>query len=95
MVIFIDGEKPKWYENRLKKVLKDKGISVKKLRTVRRESEVGLQLTDALVGLTRYHQDNPGVPDAKKWLEKLKKENKVVAEFTFDVEAVKRLLLKQ
>src|SRR2546426_650240 len=34
--IIIDGKKPKWYEQRLKKVLRDKGISVKKLKTVRR-----------------------------------------------------------
>lgn len=27
--IFIDGKKPKWYEHRLKKVLRDKGIAVK------------------------------------------------------------------
>ncbi|KKQ74241.1 MAG: hypothetical protein US96_C0037G0006 [Candidatus Woesebacteria bacterium GW2011_GWB1_38_5b] len=35
--IYVDGKKPKWYERKLKKVLRDKGASVKKLKTVRDE----------------------------------------------------------
>ncbi|MBU4580060.1 hypothetical protein KKB43_03520, partial [Patescibacteria group bacterium] len=31
--IILDGKKPKWYALRLKKVLRDRGISVKKIRT--------------------------------------------------------------
>src|SRR3989344_9405471 len=46
------------YENKLKKVLKDKGIAIKKLRTVRSKSEVGIQLADALASLIRYYHDN-------------------------------------
>ena len=75
--IFIDGEKPKWYEHKLKKVLRDKGIAVKKLRTVRSRSEVGIQLADALASLIRYYHDNPEEKDAKKWFNKLKKEKKL------------------
>src|SRR3989344_4641009 len=82
----------KWYEQRLKKVLRDRGISVKKLSTVRRESEVGIQLADALAGLIRYHYDNPDRKDAKKWFDKLKKDKKLVAEFTFDTDAARKLL---
>lgn len=93
--IHIDGEKPKWYEQRLKKVLRDRGISVKKLRTVRRQSEVGIQLADALAGLIRYYYDNPEKEDAKKWFNKLRKNGKLVAEFTFDTEAAKKLLPSQ
>ncbi len=75
--IFIDGEKPKWYEHKLKKVLRDKGIAIKKLKTVRSKSEVGIQLADALASLIRYYYDNPEGKDAKKWFNKLKKEKKI------------------
>ena len=75
--IFIDGEKPKWYEHKLKKVLRDKGIAVKKLRTVRSRSEVGIQLADALASLIRYYHDNPEEKDAKKWFFKLNREKKL------------------
>ncbi len=75
--IFIDGEKPKWYEHKLKKVLRDKGIAIKKLKTVRSKSEVGIQLADCLASLIRYYHDNPEEKDAKKWFNKLKKEKKL------------------
>ena len=75
--IFIDGEKPRWYEHKLKKVLRDKGIAIKKLRTVRSRSEVGIQLADCLASLIRYYHDNPEEKDAKKWFNKLKKEKKL------------------
>lgn len=78
--IYIDGEKPKWYEHKLKKVLRDKGIGLKKLRTVRSKSEVGIQLADALASLIRYYHDNPQEKDAKKWFSKLKKEKKLTFE---------------
>jgi len=65
------------YENKLKKVLKDKGIAIKKLRTVRSKSEVGIQLADALASLIRYYYDNPEEEDAKKWFNKLKREKKL------------------
>lgn len=76
-VSIIDGEKPKWYEHKLKKVLRDKGIGLKKLRTVRNKSEVGIQLADALASLIRYSYDNPQEKDAKKWVTKLRREKKL------------------
>lgn len=78
--IYIDGQKPKWYEHKLKKVLRDKGVSLKKLRMVRSRSEVGIQLADALASLIRYYHDNPQEKDAKKWVTKLKKEKKLAFE---------------
>ena len=75
--ILIDGKKPRWYELRLKKVLRDKGVSVKKLRTVKSDTNLGIQLADALAGLARYHFDNPDAPDAKKWFNKYKKAQKI------------------
>lgn len=75
--IFIDGKKPRWYELKLKKVLRDKGVSVKKLKTVRSETNLGIQLADAMAGLVRYHFDNPEAPDAQKWFKRLRKAKKI------------------
>lgn len=82
--LFIDGKKPKWYERKLKKVLRDKGISLRKLRTVRKETaHPGIQLADALAGLTRYHTDYPEKKEAKHWFRKLKKAGRLLGYFIF------------
>lgn len=82
--VFIDGKQPKWYERKLKKVLRDKGISVKKLRTIRNESShPGIQLADSLAGLFRYHFENPKAEDAKRWVGRFKKEKKLLSEQLF------------
>lgn len=57
--IIIDGEKPKRYLWRLKKILRDKGISVKKIKTTRDDSSAGIRLADALAGLIRSYYDRP------------------------------------
>ena len=82
--IFIDGKQPKWYERKLKKVLRDKGISIKKLRTARSKSHPGLQLADTIAGLARYHFDNPEAEDAKKWVKILEKEKKFILQKVFE-----------
>jgi hypothetical protein len=83
--IYIDGEKPKWYGRKLKKVLRDKGVSVKKLRAVRNEmSHPGIQLADAVAGLIRYCYDNPQKIDSNRLFKKLKKEKKLLGQFLFE-----------
>ena len=57
--LYIDGKKPRWIERQLKKVLRDKGITVKKLKTVRSNSSPGIRLADALAGVSRSYHDNP------------------------------------
>lgn len=57
--IHIDGKQPRWVERKLKKVLRDKGISVGKLRTDRHRSSPGIRVADALAGLSRAYYDNP------------------------------------
>jgi hypothetical protein len=59
--IVIDGRKPKWYGQRLKKTLRDKNISVKKIRMADDESSPGLRLADAVAGLYRSHSENPTI----------------------------------
>ena len=57
--IIIDGKKSRHYALQLKKVLRDKGISVKKLRTANDLSSPGLRLADSIAGLYRSHTDRP------------------------------------
>jgi hypothetical protein len=57
--IILDGKKPKWYERRIKKILREKGVSIKKLRTLNDQSSAGLRLADALAGLVRHYHDRP------------------------------------
>jgi hypothetical protein len=75
--IIIDGKKPRWYSQRLKKVLRDKGIAVSKIRTLNDESSAGLRLADALAGFIRSHRDKPTERTTK--LYKLL-ENKITAQ---------------
>lgn len=80
--IVIDAKKPKWYENKLKKILRLKGVSVKKLTTVRKdENNNGIQLADCLAGLYRYHHDNLDNVDVNKWVKKIKRHEKLFGEF--------------
>lgn len=76
--IVIDGKKSQWYAHRFKKVLRDKGVSVKKIQTARDESRAGLRLADAVAGLARSYHDNPS-PMAKALYRLI--ENKITAQF--------------
>ena len=81
--IFLDGKKPKWYELSLKKALRDKGISVKKLKTVNDISQPGVQVADCLAGLVRRYYDDQNEENSRKWFVKLKKEGKLTVQLLF------------
>jgi len=57
--IIIDGAKPKHYTARLKKTLRDKGITVRKLRTEDDKETPALRVADAVAGLARHHIEHP------------------------------------
>jgi hypothetical protein len=57
--IILDGRKDKSYERRLKKILRDKGLSSKRLRTANDESYPVLRVADAMAGLLRAHTNKP------------------------------------
>ncbi len=57
--VVIDGKKNRSYERKLKKVLRDKGISIKKLRTGNDESYPALRVADAIAGIIRYRDEFP------------------------------------
>src|SRR3989344_1914630 len=87
--VLIDGKKPRWYEQRLKKVLRDRGVAAKKLKTVRSDaSEPGIQLADALAGLVRNYYDDPRREVAKKLVNKLKKKGKILGIYLLESAAV-------
>ncbi len=57
--LVIDGKKSRTYERKLKKVLRDKGISIKKIKTANDESSPCLRVADAIAGIARYKYENP------------------------------------
>ncbi len=82
--IYIDGKKQKWYERKLKMVLRDKDIKISKLKSVRKEDSYGgLQIADSIAGLTRYYVDNLSSYDASILIKRLRKRKKLFIEYKF------------
>lgn len=92
--ILIDGKKPRWYEHKMKKVLRDRGVAVKKLKTVRSVSDYGIQMADALAGLVRYSYDNPKEKLAGELLNKLKRKDKVLGIYLLESKAIESFYKK-
>ena len=63
--IVIDGDKPERYVNRLKKLLRDYGISVKKICMGNDRSYPCLRLADLFAGITRTYFQQPDNQKAK------------------------------
>lgn len=74
--IYIDGKKPKWFGKKIKKVLRDKGISVGKVRTVKSSQYAGVRLADMVAGLVRSYYDKKNFDKIKKYYRRLK--NKII-----------------
>ncbi|MDI6602626.1 MAG: DUF3800 domain-containing protein [Patescibacteria group bacterium] len=78
--IYIDGKKPKWYERKIKKILRDKGISVRKLRTVKSSQYAGIRLADMVAGLSRSYFDKRNLERISNYYQRLKKKIIVIIE---------------
>jgi len=66
--IVLDGQKPKWYLRRLKKILRERGISVKKIKAGNDRSFPCLRLADAYAGLVRtYWEDKQNKEVKEVW----------------------------
>ncbi|EKD43363.1 MAG: hypothetical protein ACD_72C00317G0002 [uncultured bacterium] len=76
--VFIDGQKPKWYERVLKGVLRSKGISVGKLKTVKAEKVPIIRLADMVAGLVRSHYDDLNSPRFQKYYSRLEKKIEIL-----------------
>ena len=74
--IYIDGNKPKWYERRFKKILRDKGISISKLKTVSDTQYAGVRLADMVAGLSRSYFDKKNLAKITQYYKLL--ESKIV-----------------
>ena len=55
--VTIDGKKPRWYGRKIKLVLRNKGISVRKLKTMNDNQSPGIRLADMCAGLVRTYYD--------------------------------------
>lgn len=71
--VYLDGKKSKRYERTLKKVLRDRGISVKKLRTVHDEQFAGIRVADMVAGLVRTVADGKNLQRLQPYYDRLKK----------------------
>ena len=71
--VYIDGKKPKWFELKIKKVLRDKGVSVKKLKMVNDDEVACVRLADMVAGLSRSHFDKKNEKRLEKYYKKLEK----------------------
>ena len=76
--IFIDGKKSRWYERKIKKILRDKMITIKKLKTVKDENEAGVRLADMLAGLTRWYFGSDKKQQVEKFYKKLERNGKII-----------------
>lgn len=78
--IYIDGKKPKWYERKIKKILRDKGISVRKIKTVRSSQYAGIRLADMVAGLSRSYFDKKNLGRISEYYQRLQKKIIIIIE---------------
>ena len=71
--VYIDGKKPKWYEKRIKNILRSKSFSVSKLRTVKSSQFPCIRIADMVAGLTRTYYDSKNINKIEKYFLALKK----------------------
>lgn len=76
--IYIDGKKPKQYSRRMKKVLRDKGVSTKKLKLVDDTKYAGVRVADAMAGLARAFFDEKPNENIALWYKRFRKEKIII-----------------
>lgn len=78
--IYIDGKKPKWYERKVKKILRDKGLSIRNLKTVSSSQYPGIRLADLVAGLARSYFDEKNKPRIENYFKMLRKKTIILIE---------------
>lgn len=76
--IILDGKKSKRYQRRLKKILRDQGVTTKKLRMGNDRNFSGIRVADAIAGLTRAYYDGKGGDMIRGKFEGLRRKKKVI-----------------
>lgn len=77
--VIIDGRQPKWYERQIKRSLRSRNFSIKKLKITRDTAEPALRLADSLAGLVRSYHDGKA-EKARKLYKFLEDKNKITAQ---------------
>lgn len=68
-ILVIDGKKSKHYQKEYKKILRDRGIILKKLVLGNDKGYPTLRIADFVAGLTRIYSEGPSRKEAKKLYE--------------------------
>ena len=71
--LIIDGKKNKTYERKFKKILRDKGISIRKLKTGNDEGYPALRVADAMAGAVRFYNENSSNSNIKNIYQRISK----------------------
>lgn len=71
--VYIDGKKPKWYERKIKNILRSKNFSVNKLKTIKSSQYPCIRIADMVAGLTRTFYDSKNLNKIKKYYKRLEK----------------------
>lgn len=71
--IYIDGKKPKWYGLKIKKVLRDRGVSARKVKMIKDDQIACVRLADMVAGLSRSHFDKKNEKNLQKYYKKLER----------------------
>lgn len=71
--IYIDGKKPRWYGLKIKKVLRDRGVSARKVRMIKDDQIACVRLADMVAGLSRSHFDKKNEKNLQKYYKILEK----------------------
>lgn len=68
-----DGKKPKWYERKIKSILRSKNFSIHKLKTVKSSQYPGIRIADMAAGLIRSFYDSKNMNKIEKYYRRLEK----------------------
>jgi len=71
--IYIDGKKPRWYGLKIKKVLRDRGVSARKVKMIKDDQMACVRLADMVAGLSRSHFDRKNEKNLQKYYKILEK----------------------
>jgi len=71
--VYIDGKQPKWYERKIKKILRSKNFSARKLKTVKSSQYAGIRLADMAAGLARSYFDGKNLERIEPFYRRLEK----------------------
>ncbi|MFH1610969.1 MAG: DUF3800 domain-containing protein [Patescibacteria group bacterium] len=74
--IYLDSKQPRWYDRKIKKILRDKGISIRKFKTVNDKQFAGIRLADMVAGLSRSYFDKKNLDKILIYYKRL--QNKII-----------------